>query len=1542
MGRKISEKILKILMWMVIVFVALDILLVTLLFVPPVQKMVVNAATHWLSNKTGSKAYIEKIYITPGFKLKASGVVIEDHQQNPMIAVEHLKGRILLHRCSGKGIAFGEVIADSAQVILRKYDDGKSTNISVWSQGFKKKDKKKKEFSIVFDRIVLKNSLLLIANDKRCKHYPDNRMDFAKFEMKNLNLDADDFAVVGADISCKINALTYEQYTGFAVREMYGNFRINNNGLTLDNAVIKTDYSNIDFDFAFRYDSFKSYKDFVDSVHFDVNFRTTQLDMKDIQFYVPSLKGMDNNLVLNGKVKGPIQNMHLKDFYVKYGAMTQLSGEFALEDVIHFKQGCYKVNLTNSNLYMDDLADFKLPGGKTINLPQMVQNLGNVRLNLDFCGDLPQLYADARLKTHLGNVDVRFEAQPNLTNSKVNFSGKLSSSKFDVGEIVNQTKVLGNTTLNVAFSGITDMPNENKNLMKALVADVKGKIKSVNLCNYNLKNIDFNAHYKNKVVEANVTSPDENCNFEVDGSVNFSGNLPQYQASLSIDNFLPYNICKNYPFAIDSAHAKGIEKWILISQNNPTFNLNVNSLDFQLEGNSINNLMGYLNADKVNFQNNKIDAHCEWIHFLSIDPSYGKHNYVLSTDFMDMNFSTNHSLNDLTKVLKEYAAYYFPQFIKSNPQNLAYLKQSADKNDKFVDFAVNLEYIQSFLDVFMPALKVDKRVNLEAYLTDNHANDDFLVDIPSLSFNDKIFLSDLYLTGKKQHDESLQLSMDVDTFSLKMRQNVLPFQNVKLKAHTIQDKIYYNLSWISPEAISSPQVSRLNGYVGGVVNQNVNVKIEESELYLKDTRWTFIGNDLVSISPQKLRFDHCVLAAENVGSIALDGEYSTVSEAKLNVMIDHVDISLLNTFIGGKSTSFGGNLSAIAFLNSNQGKGTVMGKVMASDFVFNDMNFGNIFLLADARAGENPQFFGGIYQPDSNQRFRGLQFYNYSDYQLEDTKLAMLFGEFNAQKKELAIKANIDTLSISFLKPFLASFSNNVYGDAYGELNFVVNKDSLYFDGDVMVREGFLNIAPLNTVYKLENQKITLNPQGIFFDNIRLRDKDYNLAFLDGAVYHNKFRDFRLNLHINSDRIMALNTPKTTDVSFCGDGYVSGNIYIVGDTKKLRFYGDDLKTLSGSQLIFPVSSASKVSTSDGIRFKASLNEAQVVPTKRQSSTEMDYDFTFDVTQDANVRIDLDVIDGTLACKTNGKLRLTYNSTKSLNLDGMLTVASGSFNMSLRNLVPREFDIVEGGTINFTGPLSSSIVDVTARYVKNTSLNNISNQLNIGRTEVNAFLNLDGSLLNPQPSFSFSFPKLNSEEQANVYAALDTSNTQNVLRQFFSLVFFNSFVAGEAQTGSLETQGLQGGIGMVADLFNNFLSQQFKNFDLGLNYYSSDANYREYSVNASIPLYNDRILVKTRFGLAENVSAGTSGNNNNLVGDVSFEYKINEAGNWVLRLFYFNDQYELNQDASRPQQGGGVALIFQQEFNGKQDLIEAWRLHAFGPSRKSKKGKNYEY
>ena len=122
------------------------------------------------------------------------------------------------------------------------------------------------------------------------------------------------------------------------------------------------------------------------------------------------------------------------------------------------------------------------------------------------------------------------------------------------------------------------------------------------------------------------------------------------------------------------------------------------------------------------------------------------------------------------------------------------------------------------------------------------------------------------------------------------------------------------------------------------------------------------------------------------------------------------------------------------------------------------------------------------------------------------------------------------------------------------------------------------------------------------------------------------------------------------------------------------------------------------------------------------------------------------------------------------------------------------------------------------------------------------------------------------------------------------------------------------------MINGVLSQQLKYLDIGIDYYSNENQYREYSINAAIPLYNDRILVKTRFGLAENVS-GASASQNSFVGNVSVEYKINEEGNWMGRFFYFNDEYEVNYDASRPQQGGGIALLYQQDFNNQVKYLK---------------------
>jgi hypothetical protein len=268
-------------------------------------------------------------------------------------------------------------------------------------------------------------------------------------------------------------------------------------------------------------------------------------------------------------------------------------------------------------------------------------------------------------------------------------------------------------------------------------------------------------------------------------------------------------------------------------------------------------------------------------------------------------------------------------------------------------------------------------------------------------------------------------------------------------------------------------------------------------------------------------------------------------------------------------------------------------------------------------------------------------------------------------------------------------------------------------------------------------------------------------------------------------------------------------------------------------------------------------------------------------------------------------------------------------MSLKNLFPRDFTIVEGGTISFTGPLTSALINVSALYQKAASLNSLSDELkDIGRTDVAAYLGLTGNLMNPNPTFVFAFPRLTDGEKNRIFAVLDTADNQNGIRQFFSFVFLNTFITDEsASSFNASQQSIGTGIDFVSGILNSFISNQINNFSIGINY-SDRESYKEYSVDAELRLVNDRVLLKTNFGYAENTDNSEQANNN-LIGGVGMDFQLNKQGNLFLRAFYFNDKTGTN--VAKPQQGGGVGLTFKQAFNTRKDFLESW-----DPKKKKKK------
>jgi hypothetical protein len=133
------------------------------------------------------------------------------------------------------------------------------------------------------------------------------------------------------------------------------------------------------------------------------------------------------------------------------------------------------------------------------------------------------------------------------------------------------------------------------------------------------------------------------------------------------------------------------------------------------------------------------------------------------------------------------------------------------------------------------------------------------------------------------------------------------------------------------------------------------------------------------------------------------------------------------------------------------------------------------------------------------------------------------------------------------------------------------------------------------------------------------------------------------------------------------------------------------------------------------------------------------------------------------------------------------------------------------------------------------------------------------------------------------------------------------------------QSLGTGLDLVSGILTSFISNNLNNFSIGVNI-NNQENYKEYSVNAAVRFNKDRGVIKTNLGYAENTIKNSD---NNFVADVSFEYFLNEERNWSIRAFYFNDN--TSTDLSRPQQGGGIGITFQQEFNNRKDFSENWAV-----------------
>ena len=238
-----------------------------------------------------------------------------------------------------------------------------------------------------------------------------------------------------------------------------------------------------------------------------------------------------------------------------------------------------------------------------------------------------------------------------------------------------------------------------------------------------------------------------------------------------------------------------------------------------------------------------------------------------------------------------------------------------------------------------------------------------------------------------------------------------------------------------------------------------------------------------------------------------------------------------------------------------------------------------------------------------------------------------------------------------------------------------------------------------------------------------------------------------------------------------------------------------------------------------------------------------------------------------------------------------------------------------GSIKFNGDIMDSDLSISARYSLRTSLSNlIADTTSVSsRRTVECEVNVSDKLRNPKLDFSINVPDLDPITKSRVESALSTDD--KVQKQFIALLVTNNFIPDE-QSGIVNNSNLltSNVADLMANQLNNLLQKLDIPLDLGLNYAESGSGRSIFDVALSTQLFNNRVIVNGSVGNRK----GLANYNNDVVGDLDIEVKMDKTGQVRLNLFSHSaDQYTNYLDNS---QRNGVGVAYQKEFDSLKQFF----------------------
>jgi hypothetical protein len=685
-------------------------------------------------------------------------------------------------------------------------------------------------------------------------------------------------------------------------------------------------------------------------------------------------------------------------------------------------------------------------------------------------------------------------------------------------------------------------------------------------------------------------------------------------------------------------------------------------------------------------------------------------------------------------------------------------------------------------------------------------------------------------------------------------------------------------------------------------NNNV-IGLNKSEIKLKDYLWYLNeketpNNQIVFDKLFKnFNFDNIILTHENQ-EIAFIGEIKGSNYIDLKATFKNVDLNQIT--LTDPLFVFNGNMNATVNYKQDKDVFKPTASVQIDKLNINKTDLGNL-----------------DFDITGDEYFK--KFTVNSTIIKDFEKSLDVSGNFEIIDKKTILDLNLklDKFNLGILGALGGDVLSNIRGFASGSTTIIGNLKKPSVNGRLYIDNAGITIPYLNVDYALNNRTIVdiKDEKFLFRNNVLTDTKIGTKGTLNGSIEHNNFSDWKLDLAINSKRLLVLDTKDSEGAAYYGIAFINGKATIKGPTNGL-FIKVDAKSEKGSSLKIPMNDADIVSENNFIHFltvkeKFNLKKGIVDNTRKYKGLELEFDL--DITPDAEVEVILDRNSGHgITGRGNGTLLFKINTLGKFNMWGDFQAYDGTYNFKYGGIIDKKFVVKKGGYISWEGDPLKARLNLEAIY--RTSANPallLENSSYNKKIDVNVIIGIRGDLASPEPDFNFEFPTVSNVLKSEIEYKLNDKDVRQT--QALYLLSTGSFLSSEGLSQSaLSSNGLE----IASNLLSGMIRSNDEKFKFDLNVISADRTLGKEvdgrfvaSISSKI---NDRITVNGKLGVPFGGINETA-----VVGNLEILYRVNQDG--TLNLKFFNRENDISYigEGIGYTQGGGVS--YEVDFDTFKEL-----------------------